>query len=95
MTDFRIVRTIGDIQDLEPGTVLVDHHRVWSVETYLSQAGRAPRNQRVTPMAVVASGELMREAVQAINREITLELNKVRQEYGAGKSPSSKQGEKK
>ena len=85
MTDFRIVRTIGDIQDLEPGAVFADHHRVWTAGAYLSQAGRVPRDQRVTPMAVVAPGELMREAVQAINQEISLELEKVRREYGAGK----------
>ena len=82
MTDFRIVRTIGDIQDLEPGTVLVDHHRVWSVETYLSQAGHLPRGYRVTPMAVVVPGATRRKAVQAIKREITQELDNVRREYG-------------
>lgn len=82
MTQFRIVRTIGDIQDLEPGAVFADHNRVWTAGAYLSQAGRAPRDQRVSPMAVVVSGELMKEARRAIDQEIFLELERVRRDYG-------------
>lgn len=82
MTDFRIVRTIGDIQDLEPGAVFADHHRVWTAGAYLAQAGRVRRDQRVSPMAVVVPGALRKKAIEAINREISLELERVRREFG-------------
>ena len=82
MIEFQIVRTIGDIEDLEPGTVFVDHHRVWTAESYLFQAGRLPRGYRVTPMAVVVPGATRRKAVRAIKQEITQELDNVRREYG-------------
>ena len=82
MTEFRIVRTIGDIQYLEPGAIFVDHHRVWTAGAYLAQAGRVRRDQRVSPMAVVVPGATRRKAVRAIKQEITQELDNVRREYG-------------
>lgn len=82
MTEFRIVRTIGDIQDLEPGAVFADHHRVWTAGAYLAQAGRVRRDQRVSPMAVVVPGALRQKATEAIKREITHELERVRREFG-------------